>query len=354
MKIDFQLPVVTYGTPKGQKKSRQVVATVPVDVNVREVRLRDTIPVASVSYPPGTPRQMTEYVSIEGTIYVRLNGAFQFAPSFVLYGTDPISFAFTEVNRSVRRSVDNWAYNGNAIYPAKLAKERKAHEPLSLSPLANLGLETFQEESVERQMASFIKRCERLVVVDGAILAHVAEPVLAVELLQREGERRASIYPLARSLTGLGSKKYLPHAVFRLDEIDRLFEFCVVAGVSWQALDHWNQARVVVHDGFRLSLQTERASLYSASARLTKRAYGKQWLADHPLVDDLFQIVKDYTEENFPDELGDVLAGIIDLHRSGVQVFETDFELELANHVLRMWDDRKIDIAPIQSTSVAP
>jgi hypothetical protein len=354
MQIDFQLPVVTYGTPKGQKKSRQVVATAPVEVNVREVRSCDTIPVASVSYPPGTPQQMTEYVSIDGTLYVRLNGAFQFSASFALYGSDPISFAFSDVDRFVRLSVDNGVYNGNGIYPAKLAKERKAREPLSLSPFADLGLETFGEETVERQIASFLKRCERLVVVDGAMLAHVAEPVLAVELIDRQIFKRASIYPLARSFKGLASRKSVPQAVFRLDEVDRLFDFCVAAGVDRSALSHWNPARVAIHDGFRLSLQTERASLYSAAARLTKRAYGAPWLPDHQLVDDVFQIVKDYTEENFPDELGDVLAGIIELHRSGTKVFDVDFELELADHVLRMWDDRKIDVAPVQSISVAP
>jgi hypothetical protein len=355
MKIDFQLPVTTFGVPKGNKNGRYIVATVPVEINILEVRPSDISPVASVSYSPGTPREMTDYVNIDGALFVRLAGMSEFSPSFTLFGRDPISFAFKEVAPSVSRRVDNYIYGDHGIYPAKLVKDRKSNEPFSLSPLADLGLKTFNEDPVALQVASFTKRCERLVVSDGRMLARVAEPVLAVELIHRDGDIRASISPLARSLNGLGVKKCLPHAVFRLDEIDRLVEFCGGAGVARSALDHWIPERAVIHEGFRLSLQTERASLYSAAARLTKRSYGAHWLPnDNQLVDDVFDIVKDHTEDDFPDELGDVLAGIIDLHRSGTKVFFDDLDAEAADHVLHMWDDRKIDVSPVQVPSAAP
>lgn len=348
MNLDFKLPVITRGTPRGKKRARPVLATVSVSVDIREVQDRDITAVASVYFPPGTPAEMTDFVSIDGAIFVRIGPATEFATSLDLYGHNGPNFAFAEANRRVRRSVDNFTYNGEGIFPVSLFNARKSNQPLQPADLKEIGLESWYEKGVEEQIARFEERCGRLVVSEGCLFARVAEPVLALDFIPREGFKAVSIRPIMRPLGGIGKgseKIDPPHAVFRLDELDRVFDFCRAAGMSDAWLPVWMPERVVVQDAIRLSLDTERASLYSAASRLTKTVYGMSWLPDHPLLDDVYRLVEAFTENDCPDELGDVLSGLIELHRTGTRVFRDDFEAAAADYVVQMWDNREISMA---------
>lgn len=349
MQIDFQLPVVTSGVVRGQKKTRQVLATVPVSINLREVRTEDLVHVASVFFPPGTPEEMTEYFHTDGGMFMRIGPVSDFSTTFVPFGGDDPNFAFSDVARLVRRHVDNHAYNGHGLYPLKVLDDRRTNKPLILSGLSEIKLESWYEQGVESQVARFEQRCERLIVSDGCLYVRVPEPVIALDFMRRDGGVATSVRPIMRSPHGMGkgkSKAEPPHAVFRLDELPRLFEFCRASGMSEDRLAQWTSGRVVVHDGIRLSLESDRASLYCAASRLTRRAYGAKWLPDHPLVDDVYRLVTDFTENDVPDELGDVLAGLIALHRSGTQIFDMDFEADATDHVVQMWDNREIAMTP--------
>lgn len=349
MNMDFKLPVTTRGTPRGKKRARPVLATVTVSIDIREIPAGDLTAVASVYFPPGKPTEMTDFVSIDGAIFVRIGQASEFATSLTLYGADGANFAFADANRRVRRSVDNYAYNGEGLFPASLLNARKANQPLQPSDLAEIGLESWYEKGVEDQITRFEERCARLVVSEGCLLARVAEPVLALDFIPRAGVNGISVRPIMRSLSGIGKgseKTDPPHAVFRLDELDRVFDFCRASGMSDAWLPTWMPERVVIQDAIRLSLDTERASLYSAASRLTKSIYGMSWLPDHPLLDDVYRLVEGFTENDCPDEMGDVLSGLIELHRSGTRVFRDDFEASAADHVVQMWDNREISMAP--------
>ncbi|MCV9964909.1 hypothetical protein OIU34_23735 [Pararhizobium sp. BT-229] len=349
MKIDFQLPVVTSGVVRGQKKTRQVLGTVPVSIDIREVRTEDLAHVASVFFPPGTPDEMTEYFHADGGMFMRIGPVSEFSTSFVPYGEDYPNFAFSDAARLVRRHVDNYAYNGQGLYPLKLLDDRRANQPLILSGLSEIKLESWYEEGVAGQVTRFEERCERLIVSDGCLYVRVPEPVLALDFMRRDGGVATSVRPIMRPSLGMGKGKSNaepPHAVFRLDELPRLFDFCRASGMSEDRLARWTSGRVVVHDRIRLSLESDRASLYCAASRLTRRIYGAKWVPDHPLVDDVYRLVKDFTENDVPDELGDVLGDLVALHRSGTRIFDMDFEADATDHVVQMWDNREIVMAP--------
>lgn len=347
MNIDFQLPVITRGVLAGRTKSRPVMGTVPVSMNLREVQPSDVNAVVSVYYPPGAVDVMSDYFQIGGKIFVRLGRASELENTFAPYAIDEPGFAFIDVSRKIRLWVDNYVYNGEGLFPPTLANARKNNLPLHPTPLAELRLLSFNEEPVAMQIASFSERCDRLVVSSGDLFGRVAEPVLAVDFHRRDGRVAASVFPITRSFNGFGkgpSKRKPPFATFRLDEMDRAREFCVSVGVSEDRLPVTVPGRIVVHDCVRLSVDSDKTSLYAAASRLTQEMYGKDWMPDTQLVDKLFSLVEKFTEDDCPDELGDILAGLVDLHRSGTRAFRSQLDLQATEQVVRMWDDRLIDM----------
>jgi hypothetical protein len=349
MNMDFKLPVITRGTPRGKKKPRQVLATVTVSIDIREIRPRDLTAVASVHFPPGEPTELTDFVSIDGAIFVRIGEATEFSTSITLYGAEGPNFAFVDTNRRVRRLIDNYAYNGEGLFPTALWNARKANQPLFLTDLSEVGLESWYEKGVDDQITRFEDRCKRLVISEGCLWARVAEPVLALDFLDHEKFHSVSVRPLMRPFEGIGKGSDRidpPQAIFRLDQLDRLFDFCRASGISETWLPQWMPGRVVINDAIRLSVDSERASIYSSASRLTKRIYGISWIPDHPLLDDLYRLVEGFTEDDCPDELGDVLSGLVELHRSGTRVFRTEFDVTVTDYVVKMWDNREISMAP--------
>lgn len=312
---------------------------------------------ASVFFPPGTPGEMTEYAHVDGATYVRIGSTDEFASSFVPYSKEPPNFAFADTDRRLRRSVDNYAYNGEGLFPTRLLDARKANQPLFPDDLSETGLVSWYEKAVEDQIARFEERCERLIVSAGTMWAEVAEPVLALDFVNRNGDLATSVRPIMRPLRGIGkgsSKIHPPHAVFRLDELDRLYAFCRASGVAEAQIAPWTAGRVVVHDAIRLSLESERASIYCVASRLAKRVYGAAWLPDLPLVDDLYRLVNNSTENDCPDEMGDVLSELVELHRAGTRIFDTDFEAAATDHVVQLWDSREIALPPESPPSTKP
>lgn len=349
MLFRFNLPIATQGVPKGNKRDRGIIATVPIDIDVDEVDGDRLTHVASVGYEPGVPIKFTEYHDIGGKLYTPVCAADEMPFTCSPGHKGHVNFAFAKALRKVERQAGVYNYGAVGLHPAGLAKQHKQGKPLDLMDLSSLKLERFYEEGVERQIQEFRQHCQRMIVSGGVVYAHIVEPVIAVDMTFSDiGGNVAFLRPITRPTGGMGlrsTKRRSPHAVFALDRLEEALEFCHQSCIPREDIAYFEvRERVFVRDASRLGLDAERASVYASANRLATNLYGKDWCPDHQAVDRLFNLLEGHTENDVPDEIGEVLAALLDLHESGVRTFENSSEAQATRFVSDMWDNRSIDI----------
>ncbi|MBY3433567.1 hypothetical protein HFN89_05340 [Rhizobium laguerreae] len=352
MDIDFVLPVVFSAIPNGRKTKATMVGTVPVTVDLSECGRAELDPVATVRFH-GELEEPTSYFHRSGNLFVAHCRLADLPRTFVPYGKRA-GYLFDKADRSIRITVDNARHSGGRgwVYPKSLAEARMSDAPPQLFPLDEMKFTEVYQDGVDSQVNRLIERCSRLLVSEGMVYLRVSEPVIAVDLGIKDGLPDAWIRPLWRSSHGItaaktGSRRSAdpipPHAVFRLDDEDGLKSFLAAAGMPDSRPANWSSAVVRLDDATRLAVDSTEMSIYSAAARIVKKA--QDWLGDHPVIDDIFRIVERHTTDtDFPNELGDRLVDAIALHRDGIRVFSNDYDIIAAELVTDMWDSRSVSV----------
>lgn len=346
MEIQFQLPIMARGTPKGRKSTRSILATVAVSVDIDEANEADLEPVASFTLRQGGTSVRTDYYFHGDGLCTPLCAADEIPLSHIHNDGAAPHFVFESAARTVRRWLDNLPAE-ETLYPLEMARARKASVPLRPSPLKEASYTDIHQEGIDIQVEEFRARCARLLVAGGKVYLREKEPMLAVALFHREGfATSATVKPIRRLAAGLYREKTRserPHALFHLGEMERLRAFCVAAGADPGNIytdENWHVSR---ENGGRLVTESERATLYASALRLTRTVDARR-LPDHPAIDELWRLVDHFTEEDCTDEIGDALRAVWQLHHDGEPVFPSDFEASVTGHVLDMWEGRTIAI----------
>jgi hypothetical protein len=341
MKFEFDLPVAVTAKAAGRKTEATVVGTADLEVEVDECDPCELGDVADIWFD-GTSKAPVRIFHRNDLLFIQLASVVEIPRTFSPYGPKT-GFLFAEAERLIKLMVDNRVYHGGrgALYPAAAARSRRQYEPLSLRPIAALRLEDGYEEGRDIQIADFRDRCSRLLVSSGMVYVSVSEPVLGVELKDKNGQTFPLIKPFWRCPRGIpiGKSSLIPpHAVFRLDDNDGLRAFCEIAGGRSYLDTH-----VRVFDPARLSVDSEQLTLFGSAARIVRKA--QDWIGDHPVIDEIFSIVENSANDtDFPSHLGELIRAAVDVHRSGIRVFSNELDVIAAESVAELWDARPIKV----------
>lgn len=341
MKFEFDLPIAVTAKAASRKTEATVVGTVDLEVEVDECDPYELGDVADVWFD-GTSKAPVRFFHRNDILFIQLASVVDIPRTFSP-GGPKTGFLFAEAERLIKLTVDNRVYHGRrgALYPAAAARARRQYEPLSLRQIAAMGLEGGYEEERDIQITAFRDRCSRLLVSDGMVYVSVSEPVIGVELREKNGQTFPLIRPFWRCPNGIPTGKsspISPHAVLRLDDEEGLRSFCEIAGVRSDL-----ETPVRVFDPARLSVDSEQLTLFSSAARIVRKA--QDWIGDHPVIDEIFGIVeRSDNDTDFPPHLGDLIRAAVDVHRSGIRVFSNELDVIATESVAELWDARPIKI----------
>nr|WP_250807473.1 hypothetical protein [Neorhizobium tomejilense] len=347
MEIEFDLPVAFGATPHNRKTNSTMVGTVPVTLDLAECGRNELDEVATV-YFHGDLQPPTSYFHRSGSLFVKHAPLVDLPRTFSPYDKKA-GYLFEKADRSIRLTVDNAIYHKSrgTVHPKSAAVARLTNKPLPLVPVSELKFTDPNEEAIHRQVDRLRERCDRLLVCDGMVYLKVSEPVIGVDLVVRDGAPSAWIRPVWRSSRGISidpKRSIPPHAAFRLDDEDGLAFFLGNAGLRDSRPANWVSRGVQVDDPTRLMLDSVETTVFSAAARIVRKAQ-PEWLGDHPVIDDIFDIVKSgATDTDYPARLGDLLGEALEVHHGGVRVFSNEMDVIATEFVRDMWDTRSISV----------
>jgi len=343
MMIDFKLPVAFAARPDDRKAVTTVVGTVVVDVDLRECEPGELADVAELAFDIAKGKRWTKFVHRHDVLYSPLATVESLPRTFAPCGPKP-GFPFDRVEPRLRRTIDDRVYQARrrgSLYPPASARSRRFYEPLILRPVEQMNLNEVDEQTLARQIADFRHRCSRLLVSGGMVYLSVSEPVLGVDLVEKDGQAKAYVRPVWRKTRGLGTAKngaIPPHAVFRLDDLEGIRRFCDLAGVPFRP-----PKGVRVWDPARLSIDSEQLTVFSAAARIVRKA--QDWIGKHQVIDEIFDIVERSEDDtDYPPHLGDLLVDALEVHRSGTRVFSNEMDVVATQGVTELWDARSISV----------
>lgn len=342
MKFDFELPVAIHGKPAVRKSTTTVIGTVPVGVEVEECDRHDLDPVARLVF--GDKKNRSEHTLNwhEGNFFISQGPSDNLPLSFVPNTKSP-GFPFTHVYRIMKMVIDESTYQQRrgSIFPSATRRTRASYSPVELKPISSLRLESIYQEELEAQIEAFRTTCAQLLHCEGNLFRRVSEPILGVDIIEKNGFPTSYVRPMWRGERGLPTAKneeIPPHAAFRLDDETGLEDFCASAGVEYR-----KSPDIEMIDATKLEVDSARITLFSAAARIVRKA--QDWIGDHAVIDEIYEIVQlSRDDDDYPANLADLLRQAVDVHRSGIRVFSNDFDVLATECAADMWDASAIDI----------
>lgn len=342
MKFEFELPVVVNGKPTVRKSSTTIIGTVPVGIEVAECDRRDLDEVARLVFGDKKNRREHTLNWNRGDLFVSQGPAKDLPLGFVPNVKSP-GFPFTEIYRTMKMVIDESSYHQRrgSIFPSATRRTRASYSPIELKPISALRLDSVDQQALESQIEAFRTTCAQIVCCEGNLFRKVSEPAMGVDIIEKNGVPIPYVRPVWRGKRGLPTAKNAdipPHAVFRLDDETGLEAFCEAAGIDFQ-----KSHDIEVIDGTKLELDSARIMVFSAAARIVRKA--QDWIGDHPVIDEIWEIVeRSRNDDDYPAHLPDLLRQAVDVHRSGIRVFSNDFDVLATDCVADMWDASAIDI----------
>jgi hypothetical protein len=197
MQIEIEVPVVTWGYPKGSQTHKLVLASVPRSFKIPEYTASDlTVPFSFTQRLDDGEEQRTrriEYYGLDGALYrsreVQLDTVQSRVMSFNRYknrtGEIHPFFAVvaTEIcDRVERVRKDGYTLAKRRILPSEFAEHFDTYslDDLTLPPLSSFDLRDLNEENVDEFLNGFSERMSRVIAVDGKIMFREQEPVFEV------------------------------------------------------------------------------------------------------------------------------------------------------------------------------
>jgi hypothetical protein len=342
MEIEFTLPVVFYAVPSRRKTQACMVGTVPVEVDLAECLPSELSPVASLRFH-GAIQEATSFFHHEGALYVP-HCAVDDLPRTFHPNDKRDTFLYHKAARAIRRAVDNADHRGPGA--RDLFGTRFSQDNPNFQEIASMKFDDAYQPGIDGQIEYLKARCERLLVSNGKVYLRVSEPVIGIDIGQGQGDVAAWVRPMWRSSSGLRTDDRAPippHACFRLDDLDGMRAFLGDVGLLSDETERMIIGASEISDATRLLVDSTEISVYSAAARIVKKA--QDWIAEHEVVDAIFEIVKGrHTDAAYPPELGDLLSSAVQIHRNGDRVFSNDRDLMGAEAVSGMWDARSVSL----------
>ncbi|MCV9963957.1 hypothetical protein OIU34_18935 [Pararhizobium sp. BT-229] len=350
MRLTFEIPVTFLATPTSMKLTRMVFAHVKRVIEIPSAS-SDEAPVAL--YANARDRGIFAGLRVyEDRLYTPIGAVSACIPTHrALFSptTCPPQFAsyFARVEKEAQR-VSGRAAGTVKPYPKNISEDLHHGRPIKLHDLSNMSFKDLEFHQIEQQVMDFEARLSGFVLVDGRLHRACREPVIAIRAASGDAETFQAdvIFLDSPILKGADKADRRPDALFRMDEAQRAVEYCVTAGATNDIAARIAALDVNVMDASALKLDSDRASMFCLARTVAMR------MADHQVVKHprIMELVERYSEEHYPDELGDLVSDLFDSHSDA---FPAGIERYMASGVVNMWNNRPIS-TPYLDASASP
>jgi hypothetical protein len=348
MELVFDVPIAATGRPEKYKTERLVIATVPVVVDIEECSRDDFKPAVSVSFDVNSATRR-DFRSHAGRLYLPLWPLAMVERSMPLFELPNVPFHFQHASSFVEKKIaDDRGWNRNpTVYPPVHREDVRRSRAVKPLPLARMAFETLDHDAIGDQIAMFERRASRLLCVDGMVHVQVSEPVISVTR-SVNNPRVFLVRPVHRPFHGIRRDKRFPEAVFRIADAERAADFCRSLGAETEPLMNFQKFRLDVHDPEILAIQSTKASVYACARNLVHSIGVGSAIDNHvcsELLRELTRFVGRHNELDCPEELCDCFASLVDAEKSGMPIFNSKTDFEVAALIAGDWDSREITFA---------
>ncbi|MCV9964106.1 hypothetical protein OIU34_19680 [Pararhizobium sp. BT-229] len=378
MRIEFSVPVVVKAKPKRAKDVKLVVATVNRVVDVPEYSAVDA-PVVLSSFFPGDDDDkgysiLREFREIDGELYIDVDADCEgvISPSAVMERYEQVPFPFQGVDKAfwdVFRPMSGKEIRA-AVYPGDKATEVIDGRMTVLRDLSKLGVDDVDEEMLGRFLSAFDREASKLILVDGRV--HLRERAPAIEVVcavSRNGgkttvrsSRRAGDDPLVKYNDD--DRQETPVALFQIDQLEEAYAFAQSLGYPVGLIDvediTVDEDAAVFFNGPSATVNAIAVMMndhISGSMDFGNERQGREFLnrltvgvmhAYHRFE----AILPGLDEENVPEELADLVDGVLALPERERGLFlPNDPTAEVrVRAAMQLWHDRPVEF----SISLAP
>lgn len=378
--MEFKVPVIVNAKPKRAKQEKIVVAAVTRVIDIPEVRSIDA-PVVVSSFFPGDEDDdgfpiLREFRELDGQLYVDFIDDAPFVTAPRLRLSDRSFPPFQGLDRHFReafRSMQPSAIK-NAVYPAATADEIAKSKVKTFVDLETLGLSDIDTTMLDRCLELFEREAGKLLIVDGKMHLRERSPVIEVGVhistnksytelkpVRRMGDGPVVLYNDADSSGGFTT----PLAFFQIDQAEEAIAFAQSFGNP-----------IKMQDLGDITLTEETAAIACNTASLTVNAVAVDmnnsisWmdtgLSGRQLLNRLsVNVMHAYhrleamlpgiDDENVPEELVDVVEGVLRLPREEREMFVPQERVEpMMWAATQLWHDRPVDLSFAKNTWTTP
>ena len=395
MRVQIEVPVVVAGRMKTSHSHKSVFASVPQVFDIPEYSLSEVPVVLAVEerFESGNARRV-EYFGVDGLLYTdRMFGAEdEVAKALHLQrcgenGTHPFFSAVEKLVEERMHSIrkQSLALAHQNVIPAAIHEyyENFSRVPYRFKTLKELGVRHYDEAAVEKQLAAFAKRMERMVVVGGNVLAQEQEPVIRIGGywdVSPEVSAGLHVRPEPEALVNVGGwGARLPYEFLPLADHDRMAErvHTIAKRFKTAKISTTEILEVEIGDPRYLTSSAEAGSLL-AVADIVRRAFvegmtvltddydraktgtEKKLLSIDPahlaLAQRLTAGIAASGENEISQELETAMSGIVQASACGSagKVFGKPEVADQAAEALEAWQDRAVyvDMSPATALRV--
>nr|WP_250808343.1 hypothetical protein [Neorhizobium tomejilense] len=293
MRVEIEVPVITWGRAKSTHSHKTVFASVPRVFEIPEYSTSEAPVVMAFSERyDGDKICRVEYFGIDGQLYTdRMAGAdVEIATAFHLFRHDnaflhPFFSAYAEEMGKrvdfIRR--ESHALAKQKMLPATFADqfENAQKTPYRFETMTSLGIRDFDEGKVQESVERFTKHMERFVIVGGNVMLREQEPIIEVRAdlgsYSTELHSRIRTRPVPGPLIDVKSGWMRQVEFLSLRDHERLAERMAVLAARFSVKDPTQikgaEILDVEIDDLRYANVSSEGATLMAAAELMKRAF---------------------------------------------------------------------------------
>lgn len=379
MLVEFKVPVIVNAKPKRTKQEKIVVAAVTRVIDVPEVGSSDA-PVVVASFFPGDENDegpiLREFREFNGQLYVDFIDDAPFVTAPRLRLSDHTLPPFHGLDRHFREAFRFMQPSAikSAVYPAATASEIANSKVKTFVDIGTLDLSEVDMGMMDRCLSLFDREASKLLVVDGKMHLRERPPVIEVGIHASKSKNYIQLKPVRR--TGDGPLVLYddsdnsggfttPLAFFQIDQAEEAVAFAQSFGypVKMQDLGDITLAEedpAIACNTASLTVNAIAVDMNNSISWMDSGLSGRKLLnrltvnvmeAYHRLE----AILPGIDDENVPDELVDVIEGVLRLPSEEREIFVPQEQLlPMMWSAIQLWHDRPVDLSITPSTWTAP
>ncbi|MBY3432881.1 hypothetical protein HFN89_01655 [Rhizobium laguerreae] len=377
--MEFKVPVIVNAKPKRTKQEKLVVAAVTRMVDVPEVT-SDDAPVVVSSFFPGDENDdglpiYREFREVGGRLYVDItdDGPFVTTPRLKQYAKtlppfEGIDGLFRETFKSMQP-----ASIKNAVYPTVTASEAAKSGIETFVDIGTLDLTDVDVGMLDRSLSLFDREASKLILVDGKMHLRERPPAIEVALqvsnrgnsthvkpVRRLGDGPLVVYNDADGSGGFTS----PLAFFQIDREGDAIAFAQSLGYPVKLNDI---ADITTGPDAAVSCNTASMTINAIAVDMNNSiSWMDAGLSGRELLNRLSvnvmqayhrleAILPGIDDENVPDELVDIVEGVLALPQAERKLFVPEESiLPAIRSAIQLWHDRPVDVSIAPDTWKPP